>query len=466
MNRDQWTALEPRQRQVLMSTVAANALIFLDQTAVAVALPAIGREFGTRAHQLQWVITAYLLALAVFMPAAGRLADNLGRKRLMIVGMLVFGLASAACALAPSLAFLVVSRFIQGLGAAVLQPLALGNTTRVMPEDRRGWAIGVFSTGGSTFLILGPLIGAVILTLGDWRWLFVLNLPVLIFALIEVIRWLPPSRDPEPGLDIAGMLLLLAGLLGTVLGLTQIIDWGTAALIPLAVGVALLAVFAYTEARSSRPLIPLALLGNRLFATSLTALFVIQFAVLGTSVYLVLFLQHGIGSSVMTAGLVLALTGMFSPLLSARTGALADRWGVRTLVLPGLVLACAGLAWTGLTAQRLSLTWLVPGLLLFGLSRPAIFTPASVGPFAVVPSEHHAFAASLVTEARQLGAVLGVAAMGLAYAVSGSTQLDADARVLAEGFEAAMLTAGGVVAIATVFVAAWMPNVTAMSKAS
>jgi predicted MFS family arabinose efflux permease len=193
----------------------------------------------------------------------------------------------------------------------------------------------------------------------------------------------------------------------------------------------------------------------------LTALFVIQFAVLGTSVYLVLFLHHGLGTSVLTAGLVLALTGMFTPLLSTRAGALADRWGARTLVLPGLAVACAGLVWTGLSAQRLSLSWLVPGLLLFGISRPAIFTPASIGPFTAVPSNHRAFAASLVTEARQLGAVLGVAAMGLAYTLGGSAQLDADARMLATGFEAAMLTAGAITALAVVVIAVWMPNVTA-----
>jgi len=119
------------------------------------------------------------------MPAAGPLADNGGRKRLMIVGMLVFGVASAACAVAPSLAFLIICRFVQGIGAAVLQPLALASTTRVMPDERRGWAIGVFSTGGTVFLIFGPLIGAAILALGDWRWLFVLNLPVLAFALVQ-----------------------------------------------------------------------------------------------------------------------------------------------------------------------------------------------------------------------------------------------------------------------------------------
>jgi EmrB/QacA subfamily drug resistance transporter len=461
MNRGGWTALEPRQRHVLMSTVAANALIFLDQTAVAVALPAIGREFDAQAHQLQWVITAYLLALAVFMPAAGPLADNVGRKRLMIVGMVVFGSASAGCAIAPSLAFLIACRFVQGIGAAVLQPLALASTTSVMPDERRGWAIGVFSTGGTVFLILGPLVGAAILALGDWRWLFVLNLPVLAFALVQAIRWLQPSRGAGTGLDVAAMFLLLAGLLGTVLGLSQISNWGAAALIPLAAGVILLGVFAYTQSRSSRPLIRLALLRHRLVATSLTALFVIQFAVLGTSVYLVLFLHHGLGSTVMTAGLVLALTGMFTPLLSARTGAVADRRGARTLVLPGLVLACAGLAWTGVAAQKLSLAWLIPGLLVFGLSRPAIFTPASVGPFIAVPGEHRAFAASLVTEARQLGAVLGVAAMGLAYTVGGSTRLNADARVLADGFEAAMLTAAAVVAVAAIVVATRMPNVTA-----
>jgi predicted MFS family arabinose efflux permease len=124
----------------------------------------------------------------------------------------------------------------------------------------------------------------------------------------------------------------------------------------------LLGIFAYAESRASRPLIPLALLRNRLLATSLTALLAIQFAVLGTSAYLVLFLHHGLGSSLMTAGLVLALTGTFTPLLSTRAGALADRWGPRTLVLPGLVLACAGLAWTGMTAQRLRRTQLLEAL--------------------------------------------------------------------------------------------------------
>jgi MFS family permease len=213
-----------------------------------------------------------------------------------------------------------------------------------MPDERRGWAIGVFSTGGTVFLIFGPLIGAAILALGDWRWLFVLNLPVLAFALVQAIRWLQPSRDPEPGLDIAAMALLLVGLFGTVLSLSQISNWGAAALIPLVAGVTLLGVFGYTQSRSSQPLIRLALPRNRLVTTSLTALFVIQFAVLGTSVSLVLFLHHGLGSTVITAGLVLALTGMCTPLLSAPTGALADRRGARTLVLPGLVLACVGLA--------------------------------------------------------------------------------------------------------------------------
>ncbi|HEX6760016.1 MAG TPA: MFS transporter [Propionibacteriaceae bacterium] len=205
----------------------------------------MGREFGSQAHELQWVITAYLLALAVFMPAAGPLADNVGRKRLMIIGMLMFGAASAACAIAPSLVLLIVCRFVQGLGAAVLQPLALASTTREMPDERRGWAIGVFSTGGTVFLIFGPLIGAGILALGDWRWLFVLNLPV------SGLR--PNTGDPlAPVLTRSG-----------------------------------------------------ARVGHRCHAPA---------------------------------------------------AALADRQGARTLVLPGLVLACAGLAWTGVAAQKLSLS--------------------------------------------------------------------------------------------------------------
>ncbi|MDN5920560.1 MAG: MFS transporter [Pseudonocardia sp.] len=190
-------SLDRRRRGVLASTLAANALVFFDQTAVTVALPAIGREFGADPDELHWTITAYLLALAVFMSVAARLADHLGRRRVFLGGLAVFGVASALCAAAPTLPLLLAARFVQGVGGAIVAPLALSTTVRTVGNARRGWAIGLLSTGGTSFLVLGPALAGVLLDSG-WRWLFLVNLPVVVFALVVGVRWITPSRAAPP----------------------------------------------------------------------------------------------------------------------------------------------------------------------------------------------------------------------------------------------------------------------------
>lgn len=454
-----WRALGQHQRHVLVATLATNALLFFDQTAVVVALPALQREFHASSAQLQWAVTAYLLALASFMVLAGRLGDRFGRKRMLLGGLTVFGLASAACAAAPGLGFLIAARFAQGIGGALMQPLALGTTTRVVDEQQRGWAVGLLSTGGTTFLALGPVIASVIVDLADWRWLFVANLPVVVFSLYQGSRWIEPSREPAPGpIEGGTLVLLVAGLAAAVTGISWLAVWGPLALVPLAVGVVLLGLFGGRELRSAHPMIPLGMLGHsRMLLASLAALFAIQFAVLGTTVYLVLFLQHGLGERAFVAGLVLALAGVFTPLLSVPAGRLTDRRGPRPLVVGGLVLATAGLVWLGSVAPLRGLLVLLPGLLLFGLSRPAVFTPASAGPFAALPPERRGLVGGLVTEARQLGAVLGVVVLGAVFAGVRGTDLT-EAASVDRGFQAAMLAAAGVTALAAVTVLLVMPR--------
>lgn len=454
-----WGALDRRQRHVLSSTLAANALLFFDQTAVTVALPAISRTFRAPSSQLQWTITAYLLALAVFMAVAGRLADHFGRRRLFLTGVAVFGLASATCAIAGDLGLLIGARFVQGMGGALIQPLALANTTTVVGEKQRGWAIGLLSTGGTTFLTLGPLIAGAILAVGSWRWLFVVNLPVVAFALAEGFRWMRPSREPNPTpIEVSGLVLLLLGLAATVMGITQLPEAASLGAVAVVGGIILLAAFVRHELRSAQPLIPFHFLRNRLLSASLVALFAIQFVVLGTSVCLVLFLQHGLGESAFTAGLVLALAGVFTPLLSPLTGRIADRRGPRTLVVTGLVLATTGLLWIGLAASTRNVALLVPGLLVFSLSRPAVFTPASVGPLLTLSADQRGFAASLVTEARQMGAVVGVATLVAVLGAVRGTSLTNDLATLARGFEVAMLVAAAVAGLAAIAVGAVMPR--------
>ena len=200
------------QLGVLAAAGAANSLIYLDQTAVTVALPAIQQEFGSSTAEVQWTIGAYLLALASLMAISGPLADHYGRRRMFLAGILVFGVASVACAAAPSELALIVARLVQGAGAALMQPLALAHATAIVTPERRGWAIGVLASLGTISLMLGPLVGGLVVETIGWRWVFVLNLPFVALALGLGLRFMQESSDPKaPPLDLAGVVLLSHG---------------------------------------------------------------------------------------------------------------------------------------------------------------------------------------------------------------------------------------------------------------
>ena len=447
------SGLTPQQRGVLTAAGAANALIFLDQTSVTVALPAIQQDFDGSTAEVQWVIGAYLLSLASLMAGAGRLADLFGRRRLFLLGIAVFGVSSLACAVAPSELALIVARLVQGAGAALTQPLALANATAIMPPERRGWAIGVLASAGTTCLMVGPLLGGILVETVGWRWVFVLNVPVVVLAAGLALRFLPESREADaPSLDVGGLALLTLGLAGLVAGLLHMQAWPApvdAAVLTLAA--VILAAFVLFERRSEHPLLPLRLLRPPEVASSMTALLVIQAAVLGVTVYVPLFLQNGLGLSAIQAGAVLLPAMIWTPLLSTRTGRLADRYGERLPVGVGLLVAAAGLAAIGLLAVGEEALLLVPGLLVFGFSRPFVFTPASTGPLKVIAAEERGLASSLVTESRQLGAVIGVAVLG---AIAASFESGEGAGADATGLETGMLAAsaaallGGTIALA------------------
>jgi MFS family permease len=417
-------ALTPAQRGALTAAGAANALIFLDQTSVTVALPAIQRDFDSSTAEVQWTIGAYLLVLASLMAGSGRLADLYGRRRLFLAGVALFGVCSLACAIAASQLALIVARLAQGAGAALTQPLALAHATAVVPPERRGWAVGVLASAGTTCLMIGPLLGGLLVETVGWRWVFLMNLPVVALALILGRRHMveSPSARRPPARRIRG------------------------------------------DRAAQRPSPPSAAAppapGG---ASSLAALLAIQGAVLGVTVYVVLFLQNGLGLSAIEAGAALLPAMMWSALLSTWTGRLADRHGERRLVGGGLVLAAAGLAAIGLLAPTEEVLWLLPGLLAFGIARPFVFTPASTGPLEAIPTDERGLASSLVTESRQLGAVLGVAALGAlaaAFEDGGATGASAS------GLEAGMLVAAGAALAAGVAALALLPRASVAPRAS
>ena len=451
------TGLTRRQRGVLTAASAANALIFLDQTSVAVALSAIQREFGSSTAEVQWTIGAYLLSLASLMAASGRLADLYGRRRMFLLGAALFGLASVACAAAPSQAVLIAARVAQGVGAALLQPLALAHATAIMPAERRGWAIGVLAGFGTTCLMIGPLLGGVLVETVGWRWVFLANVPVVALVLVVGARFIPESRAASARrLDVPGLVLLTGGLATLVAGLLHLYQWplGPAAGV-LALSVLALAGFVVVERRSSHPLIPLHLLRKPEVAGSMVALMTIQGAVLGVTLYVVLFLQNGLGLTAIEAGAVLLPAMIWSALLSARTGRLADRHGERSLVGFGLLVAAAGLAAIGLVAPAEEALLLLPGLLVFGIARPFVFTPAGTGPLKAIAPEERGLASSLVTESRQVGAVLGVAVLG---AVGASFEASGGTGASPAGLALGMLVAAGAAVLAALVAFRLLPR--------
>jgi EmrB/QacA subfamily drug resistance transporter len=451
------SGLTARQRGVLTAAGAANALIFLDQTSVTVALPAIQRDFDSSTAEVQWTIGAYLLSLASLMAGSGRLADLYGRRRLFLAGVGLFGLSSLACAAAPSELALIVARLAQGAGAALTQPLALAHATAIMPADRRGWVIGVLASAGTTCLMLGPLLGGLLVETAGWRWVFLLNVPVVALALGLGYRFMQESREQDaPALDVGGLLLLTFGLAALVAGLLHMVEWPAAVdAAVLTVGAVALVAFVAVERRSAHPLVPLRLLRQPQVASSMGALLTIQGAVLGVTVYVVLFLQNGLGLSAIEAGAVLLPAMIWTLLLSPLTGRIADRRGERLPVGVGLMVAAAGLAAIGLLAPSDEVLLLLPGLLAFGLSRPFVFTPASTGPLKVIPQDERGLASSLVTESRQLGAVLGVAALG---AIAAALETGGGTGASAAGLKAGMLAASGATALAGIIALARLPQ--------
>ncbi len=436
--------LSVSQRGVLLSAGAATALTFFDQTATTSALHNIESNLHASVADLQWIVGAYLLTLAAFVPAAGRLADTFGPRRMFLIGVQIFALASIGCALSPSIGVLIAFRAVQGAGGALIVPLALAIVAASVVEERRGWAIGVLATAGSTFLSLGPLVAGGLVDLGSWRWVFAAGVPVALLSLWAGRRWIVESIQPHPApVNVRDLALLALGLAGVVSGLLQMSSWGLLSpgtLGLLAGGAALLALFGLAQHREREPVLALALLRLPNVGAYLMALLAGQFTVTALTVELMLYLQRTLGYDPVVAGLLFLPTVIATPLLSPFAGRLADRGRGAVVVPLALLAAAVAMGWIAVIADRRSVGLLLPALFVFGLSRPFLFTPSSTGPVRALPGRQRALAASLVTESYQLGAVIGIAVAGCVVGLISGVA----------GFQVAIGIAGAVCLVTTV----------------
>ena len=407
----------------LALTSIAFIMVTLDALVVVTALPAIHREFGADLAQLEWTINAFTLTFAAGIITAAALGDRFGRRRIFVLGLGLFTAASAACALAPDAAVLVAARAVQGLGAAMVMPLSLTILVAAFPPERRGAIIGIWGALGGLGVAGGPLVGGAITQGLDWHWIFWINVPIGVVALILSRLRLAETRGPATRLDLVAAGLVAGGATGIVWGLIRAgqIGWGAVEVIAaLAAGLALLAAFIVWEARATEPMLPLRLFDSRAFTASIAAGFLMSGSIFSAAFLIAQFFQIGLGYSPLEGGLRI-LPWTATPLLIAPIGgALSDRVGRRPVLFVGLTLQAIGLAWLAATASiETGYGLMIPPLVLAGVG---ISLALPVAPAAVLGSVSPADvgkASGVNSTMQRFGSAFAIAVASAVFAANG-----------------------------------------------
>jgi EmrB/QacA subfamily drug resistance transporter len=419
------------QRGALVAAILGSAVVAVDATVVNVALPRIADDLGGGLAGQQWVANAYLLTLSSLILISGSLADLYGERRVFTFGVAGFGLASVLCAVAPTVETLVVARALQGVSGALLTPASLAIIVAVFPANERGAAIGSWTAWGGMGYLIGPLVGGQIVDSTSWRWVFALNVPLVLLTLAMASRYVPPGRElgaDRPRLDVTGALLCAIGLAGVSFGLIEqpVLGWGNPAVdVPLVGGVLVLAWFIAYELRAKAPMLPLELFGRRNFSVANIETAAMYGGMAVQGFFLVLFLQQVAGFSALEAGSSVLFPTLVMFTLSRRFGALADRHGPRWFMTVGPLLVASGfLAMLRLDADTSYFGDLVPALVLYSLGLAVTVAPLTATVLAEA-DEHDAGIASAVNNAiARTSGLLATAAVGAILAASYAAQLD------------------------------------------
>jgi EmrB/QacA subfamily drug resistance transporter len=431
------------KRMVLVACILGTAVVTVDSTAINVALPAIAEDLGGGLAGQQWTANAYLLTLSSLLLIGGSLGDLLGERRVFTAGVAGFGVTSLLCALAPTIELLVAARALQGVSGALLTPAALAVIVRTFPESERGRAVGAWTAWGGIGTVLGPVVGGQLVDAASWRWIFLINLPLVLGTLFLVARAVPADapREPDARLDLAGAGLCALGLAGLTFGLIEqpvrgISDPLVAG--ALAGGVLLLAAFVLYERRARHPMLPLRLFRRRNFAAGNLETFAMYGGLSVVFFLLVLFLQGVAGYSALAAGSASVPVTLVMFLLAARFGRLADRHGPRWFMGCGPLVCAAGLV----LMRRLDddvdyVTDLLPALLIFALGLSIVVAPLTATVLSDA-DEHNAGIASAVNNAiARVAGLVAIAAIGAVVAAQYGPRLDDALGALSERPEVA-----------------------------
>lgn len=407
-----------QKRWVLAATVLASAIAYIDESVVNVALPAVGRDLAAPAAILQWVINAYTLCLAAFLLVGGAAGDRLGRRRVFIAGIALFGLASLLCGLAHEVMLLIAARAAQGVGAALLIPCSLALIGAAFPEAERGRAIGTWAGFSAIAAAVGPLLGGWIVDHFAWQAIFLIN-PVLALGAVWIAwRHLPESVDPHvaSGIDWLGAFLVFIGLGSTAFGLIALPDRGlrdgvvAASLIG---GVVLLALFVWHEAHTPAPMMPTGLFHSRTFS-GVNALTLLLYGALGGAFFLLPFDLIAVhGYSATQAGAVFLPFTAIMAVLSRWSGGLLDRFGARLPLVVGPTIVAAGFALFALagSATSFALAFLLP-VSVVGLGMAVTVAPLTTAVIAAVPGDQAGVASGINNAVSSVASLLAIAVFG------------------------------------------------------
>jgi EmrB/QacA subfamily drug resistance transporter len=399
-------------------------MVVLDNLVVTNALASIRADLGATIQSLEWTVNAYTLAYAVLLLTGAALGDRFGRRRMFLVGLTIFTVASAAAALAPSTGTLIAARAVQGIGAAVVTPLTLTLLSEAFPAEKRGLAIGAWSGISGLGVAVGPLVGGAVTQGISWHWIFWINVPVGLALLPLAARRLVESRGPSKTLDTRGLALAGLGLLGVVYGIQHASADGWTSgpvLATLIAGGVLLIAFGLWETRAPEPMLPLRFFRSRGFAATQGVGFAMYFGVFGSIFLLAQFFQVVQHYSPLEAGLrTLPWTAM--PMIVAPiAGILSDRIGSRPLMTAGLALQSGAIGWlASISAPDVPYSHLIAPFAMAGAGMALVFAPAANATLAAVSPAEAGQASGATNAIRELGGVLGVAVLATVFASAGS----------------------------------------------
>lgn len=404
-----------RKWWILLAMSSALALVFIDQTALAVALPAIQRELNLTNSLTQWVINAYLLALSAVILLGGKIGDRLGHKRAFLFGVSVFMLSSVLCALAKSGSWLIIMRAIQGIGGAFMMPSTNTLVTNAFPDNERGKALGIYVALAAIFLALGPLLGGILTQVFSWRAVFWINFPIALIsiylAVFSVPKW---QRTDKLNIDWLGFVISVVFISGFVLSFMEGSNWGWTSLriisLLLFSGMSLGA-FILWENKTNNPLVELDLFKNLTFSILFSVLMIIQ-AVGIVFVFWAIFLQNVLHFTPLQAG-VLLLPAMVPVILMAPVGGhLRDKYGAILPMSCGTLLIVLSVIWIGIFSHHQTYAILFPGLLGYGIGFPLMLSGIMATVMKMVKVEQRGIASAIMNCSRQFGISIGLAVLG------------------------------------------------------